>query len=54
METKLASSRSEARRIIEQGGLRINGNRVKDWQKEIEVKKDLIIQIGKRKFLKIK
>lgn len=51
--TKLVSSKSEARRLIEQGGLEINGKKVSDWQKEITCKRGDIIKAGKRKFLKI-
>lgn len=46
-------SRNEARRIIQQGGLTINGTTVNDTELELEVKGELILQIGKRKFLKV-
>ncbi len=52
-KTKLASSKSEARRLIEQGGVKINRRVCKDWQEEIEIKKGMIIQVGKRKFAKL-
>ena len=50
---KLAPSRSEAKRLAEQGGVRIGGEVQRDWQKNIKIKKGMIIQVGKRKFLKI-
>ncbi len=53
VKTKLASSKSEARRLIEQGGVRINGEVQKDWKKQIEIKKGMMIQVGKRKFSSI-
>lgn len=53
VKTKLASSRSEAKRLIIQGGVKINKKNEKNWKKIIEIKKDLIIQVGKRKFIKL-
>lgn len=52
--TGLSPSNSEARRIICQGGVRINGNRVDDENLQIVPKDGDIIQYGKRKFVKIK
>jgi tyrosyl-tRNA synthetase len=51
---KLTSSKSEARRVISQGGVKIDGKVKKDWQEKIGLKEGQVIQIGKRKFLKIK
>jgi tyrosyl-tRNA synthetase len=53
VETKLASSRSEARRIIEQGGMKINGKVVLDSVSEIDVAKGGIVQRGKRHFVRL-
>jgi len=53
-ETKLVESRGEARRIIEQGGVKINEEKVKDGSKEIKIEDGLIVQIGKRRWVKIK
>jgi len=53
VKTKLASSGSEAKRLIMQGGVKIDKKTEKDWKKIIEIKKDLIIQVGKRKFIKL-
>lgn len=52
-DSKLVSSKSEAKRIISQGGVKINGDVKKDWKTKIELKKGMVIQVGKRKFLKI-
>jgi len=54
VKTKLASSKSEAKRLIFQKGVKINGKVQDDWQTIIEIKKGLIIQVGKRKFVKLK
>jgi tyrosyl-tRNA synthetase len=53
MAAKLVKSKSEARRLIFQGGVKINDKVEKDWQKEISVKSGMILQVGRRKFLKI-
>ena len=53
-EAKLAPSKSEARRVILQGGAKIDGKVKKDWKEKIETEEGMIIQVGKRKFLKIK
>ena len=52
-KTKLALSRSEAKRLVEQRGVKIAGKLQQDWQKTIKIKKGEVIQVGKRKFLKI-
>ncbi len=54
VETKMAPSKSEAKRLIEQGGVRIDNQRINDWQKQIEIKDKMIIQAGKRKFVQIR
>lgn len=51
---KLVSSKSEAKRVIKEGGVRINGRLIKNWAEKILIKNKLIVQVGKRKFLKIK
>jgi len=53
-ENSLVSSKSEARRLIEQKAVEINGEIIGDWHKETEVKDGAIMRIGKRKFIKIK
>jgi tyrosyl-tRNA synthetase len=50
--SKLVPSKSEARRLIAQGGVKINGEKAEDINKNDLKNKD-IIQIGKRKFLKV-
>lgn len=53
VKTKLTNSKSEARRLILQKGVKINGERKQNWQEIIQIKNGLIIQVGKRKFAKI-
>lgn len=48
-----ASSNGEARRLIEQGGVRLNGGAVTSPDAELVVKDGDILQVGKRKFAKL-
>jgi len=50
----LAQSNSEATRLVEQGGVKINDEVVKDAKEEITFKGGEIVQVGKRNFRKIK
>ena len=52
-ETGLLSSRSEARRMISQGAVRVDEQRIEDSQLELEIGTGLIIQVGKRKFVRV-
>lgn len=53
MTAQLATSKSEARRLIEQGGVRINGSQKKDPQETIAAHDGMIVQVGPRRFVKI-
>ncbi len=53
VKANLVSSKSEGRRLIEQRGVKIDNQVESDWQKIIKIKKGLIIQVGKRKFVKV-
>ena len=50
----LAGSKSEAKRLVLQNGIKINGKLQKDWKETVQIKKGLILQAGKRKFIKIR
>jgi len=54
VELGLQSSNGEARRSIEQGAVRVNERRINDIQAEVEVADGDIVQVGKRKFAKIR
>lgn len=54
LKTKLVSSKSEARRLVEEGAVKIDDVIEKDWQAKVETRPGLVIQIGKRRFAKIK
>ena len=53
VKTKLVASKSEAKRLVLQKGIKINGKTQTDWKKRIKIKKGLIVQVGKRKFIKV-
>ncbi len=52
-ELGLAKSNSDARRLISQGGVRVNDVVVKDAKHAITASGTYLLQIGKRKFLKV-
>lgn len=56
VQSKLATSKSEARRLIEQGGITIDGNKVNNINQLIafdDIKKGLLIKKGKKVFVKV-
>ena len=55
VELKLAASRSEAERLIKQGGVEVDGQRVEDVKREIDLSKpsEFLLRAGKKKFLRI-
>ncbi|MGC1106597.1 MAG: tyrosine--tRNA ligase [Candidatus Acidiferrales bacterium] len=55
VELNLAPSRSEAERLIKQGGVEIDGQRVDDVKKELDLSKpaSFLLRAGKKKFLRI-
>jgi tyrosyl-tRNA synthetase len=57
-DTKLASSKKEAKRLVEGNGVEIQTGdkkeRVTDWKKEVNLEEGMIIKVGSRKFVKIK
>lgn len=52
-EVGLAPSKSEARRLIKGGGVRIDGEKVADEAAEIRLEKPVVLQVGKRQVLKV-
>lgn len=53
MLTKLTDSKGNARRLIEQGGVSIDGEKIEDINYIIDFKNEFILKVGKRKFIKI-
>lgn len=54
VDSGLTPSKSEARRKINEGAVKINDKKVTDWKSNIKIKSGDILQVGKRKFVKIK
>lgn len=52
-ETQLVPSKGEARRLIEQGGVTVNNEKVSDAKADIMLSGPAVIKVGKRKFLKV-
>ncbi len=48
-----APSKGEARRLLTQGGVSIDGEKISDVQSSISVKTGMILKVGKRKFIKL-
>ena len=49
----LVASNGEGRRMVQQGAVKINGEKLDNADAEITLENELIIQVGKRKFAKI-
>tara|TARA_B110000263_G_scaffold39542_1_gene31221 strand:- start:188 stop:1390 length:1203 start_codon:yes stop_codon:yes gene_type:complete len=53
VSNNMVASNSEAKRMIKQGAVKLNEEKVLDIYVEISPGKDVILKVGKRKFLKI-
>ncbi len=53
LEVKFAPSKGEAKRLISQGGVSINGEKIEDISHSIKLNGEKILKVGKRKFIKI-
>ena len=49
----LTASTSEAMRMIEQGGVKLNGEKVSDKTLKLAAGGPFVIQVGKRKFAQV-
>jgi len=49
----VVDSKSEARRLIEQGGVRINGKKISDLHFDLTVEEGMILKIGRLNFIKL-
>jgi tyrosyl-tRNA synthetase len=54
VQTGVANSKSEAKRLIQLGGVSIDGVKINDIDATVGLDKSFVIKVGKRKFLKIK
>ena len=53
IQTKTADSKSNARRLIQQGGVSVDGEKISDPFATIHIDTEIILKVGKRKFAKI-
>lgn len=54
VDVGLAKSLSEARRLISQGGVAFDGQRVADAEADVEVRDGLVVRVGKRHFARVR
>ncbi len=52
-DSKLCASGSEARRMIKQGAVSLNNEKISDDNLQLDIQDEMIIKVGKRKFLKL-
>jgi len=52
-ESGLAESSSEARRLVQQGGVYIEENRIQDVDYSVKLDREFILRVGKRRFIKV-
>lgn len=55
VDAKLCTGSGEAKRLAQEGGVRINGEQIKDPNHAVSVEKgsELVLQVGRRKFVKL-
>jgi len=53
VSTGMARSKSEGRRLIQQGGVRLNGRTVTDIGETITVEEEAVLRVGRRRFVKL-
>ncbi|MDW8256477.1 MAG: tyrosine--tRNA ligase [Acidobacteriota bacterium] len=53
VQAGLAPSRREAQRLIEQGGVHVDGERIADPRAHIVVRSEFVLQVGRRRFLRV-
>lgn len=53
VDSQLAQSKSEARRLIEQGGVRLNDEPIRELEAVVEVREPAVLRVGKRRFIKL-
>jgi tyrosyl-tRNA synthetase len=54
VELELAPSMGEARRLIEQGGVYVDGERASQKDFELSEERSFLLQVGKRRFVRVK
>jgi tyrosyl-tRNA synthetase len=49
----LAPSKSQARRLVAQGGVRLDGHKIEDVASVVQVREGSVLQVGRRGFVKL-
>jgi len=52
LKVNFAPSKGEARRLVTQGGVSIDGNKLTDFNSNIKLNDGMVLKVGKRKFIK--
>lgn len=53
VSVNFAPSNGEARRLVQQGGISIDGEKIADVKAEITIDSEKVLKVGKRKFIKL-
>ena len=53
VKTGLAQSKSEAKRMIQGNGVKVDGEAIKDINQMLDLSKENVVQFGKNKFVKV-
>jgi tyrosyl-tRNA synthetase len=53
-DLKLADSKGDARRMVQQGAVKVNEEKVDDIHQSVKLTDGMVVQVGKRKFAKVK
>lgn len=53
VRTNIVSSKSEAKRLVMQGGIKINNEKIEDENYIVKIDKEIILQKGKKTYIKI-
>jgi tyrosyl-tRNA synthetase len=50
---ELVPSKNEAKRLISEGAVELNGKRLSDWRQTVTIQTGDILRIGKRRFARL-
>lgn len=53
LQSGLAASNNEARRLVQQGGVRLNGEKVTNAEENLDLDAPTVLQVGRRRFVRL-
>ena len=53
VEVNFAKSKGDAKRLIEGGGVTVDGRKVADWKENLELSQPVVLKVGKRNFARV-